>query len=324
MDVLIVEPLEAEVIDWLQERHAVQYAPELGNDPRAFRDALYNVHALIVPPSVAIDSAVLHAAPVLQAVGRVSAGVENIDAEACSRAGVEVVRSLTASASAEAEFMLGALLAMLRRVPVQGGDGLMVGRELGAATVGLVGMQPSARAMSNLLGSFGSRVVGYDPSLHASDGIWSRWQVEPLGLRELAETADAVCVMLPFYSRYRGLIGDRVLPFAKVHQVIVSIAHSGVFDDASLADALASGRVSAAWLDSLEPGTLDVGRPLHGATALQITPRLASTTLESRNRSAWTVARRIDELLGAALRPPEFRGTGAGEPLDLAGDPEPT
>lgn len=318
MDVLIVEPLEAEVMQWLLERYSVRYAPELARDPRTLRQSLYNVRALIVPSSVAIDAAMLHYAPVLRAVGRVSAGAENIDAEACTKAGVEIVRSLTATALAEAEFMVGALLSMLRRVPVIGSDGMRVGRELGAATVGLVGMAPAARSMSQLLSGFGSHLVGYDPSLHASDGVWSRWRVEPLGLRELLEQSDAVCVQLAYYSRYHGLLGERFLPYCKPNQVLVSISHSALFDEQALADVLASGRMAAAWLDSLEPGALDPDRPLHGIESLQITPRVASTTRESRSRSAWAVARRIDELLSFAQSIADFRGTGPGEPLDLS------
>lgn len=318
MDVLIVEPLEAQVTQWLLARYNVRYAPELVHDPRGLRQALYNVRALIVPPSVAVDTATLHYAPVLRAIGRVSAGAENIDVDACTRAGIEVVRSLTATAVAEAEFMVGAVLAMLRRVPVIGSDGLRVGRELGSATVGLIGMAPSARSVSQLLSGFGSRVVGYDPSLHASDGVWSRWRVEPLGLRELLEQADAVCVQLAYFSRYRGLLGERFLPHCKPDQVMVSIAHSGLFDEVALAEALGSGRMAAAWFDSLEPGALDPGRPLHDIGSLQVTPRLASTTRESRTRSAWAVARRIDELLGAAQPSGEFRGTAPGETLGLA------
>ena len=143
MDVLIVEPLEPDVMQWLGERHAVRYAPELARDPRALRQALFNVRALIIPPSVALDAQVLHFAPVLRAVGRLSSGAENIDLDACGRAGVEVVRSVTASAVAEAEFMIGALLALLRRVPVVSAEGLLVGRELGGATIGLIGMVPA-------------------------------------------------------------------------------------------------------------------------------------------------------------------------------------
>jgi D-3-phosphoglycerate dehydrogenase len=319
MDVLIIEPLEAEVMQWLGARHSVRYAPELVRDPREFRQALYNVRALILPSLVALDAATLHYAPVLRAVGRVSGGAENIDLDACSRAGIEVVRSLTATAQAEAEFMIGAMLSLLRRVPIEGADGMLVGRELGACTVGLIGMPPAAKAMVQMLSGFGSRMVGYDPSLHATDSVWERWRVAPLGLRELLETSDAVCVQLNYFSRYHGLLGERFLPFCKPNQVIVSVAHSGVFNERALADVLISGRVAAAWLDSLEPGSLDDGRPLNGMDTLQITPRVSSTTRESRLRSSWAVAKRIDELLAATPQAPrEFRSTDPGVPTDLA------
>jgi D-3-phosphoglycerate dehydrogenase len=322
MDLLIVEPLEDEVTQWLGARHSVRYAPELARDPRAFRQALYNVRALIIPPSVSLDSQALHYAPVLRAVGRVSAGAENIDLDACTRAGVEVVRSMTATAHAEAEFMIGALLSLLRRVPVVGSDGMLVGRELGSCTVGLIGLAPSARSITQLLAAFGSKVVGYDPSLHRSDPVWERWRVRAMGLRELLEVSDAVCVQLSYFSRYHGLLGDRFLPFCKPDQVIVSIAHSGLFDERALADALGSGRVAAAWLDSLEPGALDEGRPLAAMDTLQITPRVASTTRESRLRSAWAVVRRIDELLAMTpAAPADFKSTSPDVALDLEAGP---
>ncbi len=186
MDLLIVEQLEDEVTQWLSTRHSVSYAPELARDPRAFRQALYNVRSLIIPPSVTLDTKVLHYAPVLRMVGRVTAGAENIDLDACARAGVEVVRAVTATAQAEAEFVIGALLALLRRVPVVGSDGLLVGRELGACTVGIVGMVPAARPLSQLLAAFGSKVVGYDPSLHGSDPVWERWRVTADGAARTA------------------------------------------------------------------------------------------------------------------------------------------
>ena len=322
MDVLIVEPLEPEVMQWLAERHAVRYAPELARDPRALRQSLFNIRALIIPPSVALDAQVLHYAPVLRAVGRLSSGAENIDLDACGRAGVEVVRSVTASAVAEAEFMIGALLAMLRRVPVVNAEGLLVGRELGGATIGLIGMVPAARSLAQLLAAFGSRVIGYDPSVHASDTVWSRWRVEPVPLPELMELSDGVCVQLGYFTRYQGLIGERFLPLCKPNQVLVSVAHSSLFNEAALAEVLATGRMAAAWFDSLEPGALDPGRPLHDIDTLQITPRVAGTTRESRIRSAWAVARRIDELLTApsATQRAEFKSTGPDASLDLPAD----
>ncbi|MEY2893801.1 MAG: hypothetical protein RJA98_3709 [Pseudomonadota bacterium] len=318
MDLLIVEPLDDEVTRWLEERHQVKVAPELALDPRAFRRALSNVRAAILPGHTAIDAQALQHAPVLRAIGRVSGGAENMDLDACARAGVEVVRSLTATAAAEAEFMIGALLSMLRRVPVRGPDGLLVGRELGACTVGLVGMAPAARKLSALLQAFGCNVVGYDPSMHASDSLWQRWQVRPQGLRELLEQSDAVCVQLNYFSRYQGLFGERFLPHCKPDQVIVNTGHSALFDDAVLARLMNSGRIAAAWFDSMEPGMLDEGRPLHAIETLQVSPRVASTTRESRLRSGWAVAKRLDEVLSyTPVAPREFVTTVPGVPLDL-------
>lgn len=313
MQLLIVEPLDREVMQWLEDRYPVRFAPQLARDPREFRRSLYDVVGLIVPPSVALDAGTLHYAPRLKVVGRASGGAENIDTEACSRAGVELVRSGTASALAEAEFMIAALLTLLRRVPVQGSDGLLVGRELGSCTVGLIGMTAAARSMVQLLSGFGSRIVGYDPSVHARDGVWARWRIEPLPLRDLVEQSDAVCVQLPYFSRYDGLLGERVLPHARPNQVIVSISPSNLFNELVLADVLGSGRVAAAWFDSLDPGAQEPGRPLHGIENLQVSPRVASTTRESRSRSAWAVAKRLDELLTGQLHAAEFRPTGPDE-----------
>jgi phosphoglycerate dehydrogenase-like enzyme len=176
--------------------------------------------------------------------------------------------------------------------------------------------------LSQLLSAFGSRVVGYDPAVHASDNVWSRWRVEPMPLRELMEQCDGVCVQLTYFTRYQGLLGDRFLPFCKPNQVLVSIAHSSMFDESVLAEVLATGRMAAAWFDSLEPGALDSGRPLSDIDTLQVTPRVAGTTRESRVRAAWAVARRIDELLAAESSPPRagFKSTAPGASLDLPAD----
>ena len=317
MDALVVEPIPADVLHWLDARHSVRYAPELAAEPLAFRAELSRVRALVIPPSVTIDSTVLQRAPMLRVVGRVSVGAENIDLEACSRSGIEVVRPPNASAVAEAEFVVGALLQLLRRVPIISDEGLLVGRELGSSTVGLVGMVPAARPLAQLLNGFGATVLGYDPGLHASDSSWIRCGIQPVGLRELMHASDGVCVLMGYYPRFAGLFGERLLAECKVNQVLVSLGHSRLFHEAALAQALTSGSMAAAWLDSAEPGLLDPGRALRNIDTLQVTPRVASTTRESRLRSAWAVVRRIDELLTAVELRREFRQTAQDEFVDL-------
>ena len=309
LDLLIVEPIPAEVQRWLAARHAVRLAPELAGDPVAARVALSATRAAILPFAVSLDASVLWHAPHLRVVGRVSAGVENIDLDACARAGVEVARAASASAAAEAEFVLGALLALLRRVPILSDEGLLVGRELGACTVGVVGVTASTQQLTRLLSAFGAQVMGYDPGLHADDPAWAQAGLKPVALLDLMRDCDAVCVLLHHYSRFDGLFGARLLGVAKLHQVIVSLAHSTLFDEDALALALRQGPLAAAWLDSLEPGALGPGRPLRHIDTLQVTPRVASTTRESRLRSAWIVAQRIDAVLTAARprQPPSLR-----------------
>ncbi|WP_046111578.1 NAD(P)-dependent oxidoreductase [Aquincola tertiaricarbonis] len=290
MDVLILDAFDADVARWLAERHGVHHAPELMNDADGLRAALLQARALVAPQSLRVDGGLLGAAPQLRALARVgSEPPAVIDLDACERAGVEVVRNGGAQATANAEFVIGALLHQWRRGAAQ--------RELGSATIGLFGMQPAARSLAALLQAFGARVVGYDPSLHASDPLWSRWQIEPLPLRDMMAACDGVCVLLPMFSRYRGLLGERVLSTCKPGQVLVSLTHSSVFDELALAEAMADGRVADVWLDDAEPGLVESGRPLHGLPGVQVTSRLADSTREARERSAWTVARRIDALL---------------------------
>lgn len=315
MDLLIVEPLEAQVLRWLQQRHPTRYAPELARDPRAFRQRLFNVRALMLPPQLRVDAEMLSFAPMLRAVGRIAPGLENIDADACSKAGVELVRGTASTAAAEAEFMIGALINLLRPGMLGGRAGS--GRELASATVGLVGLVPAARSMSAMLAGFGSRLVGYDPGLHASDLLWSRWRIEPLGLRELLETADAVCVQLPYYSRYQGLFGERYLPFCKPGQVLVSSSHCALFDAGALSAALRGGWLASAWLDSVTPGLLDPGQALHDVPNLHVTGRLAGYTQESRERSVWAVAERLDEILSQT--PPVAREVRNSAPMPFSG-----
>ena len=317
MDVLIVEPLEPEVLQWIDARHPVRFAPELERDPRALRQALFNVRALIAPPSVALDAQALHFAPVLRAVGRLSAGAENLDAEAFARAGVEIVRPARPapvprpnSPSARccnccAACRCAATTACWSganwRVPPSGWSACR--RPRGPWPTCSVPSVPRSRATTR--------------RCMLSDGLWERWKIAPLGLRELIEQSDVLCVLLNYFTRYKGLLGERFLPYCKADQVLVSLGNSNLFDEAALAEALDVGRMAAAWFDSMEPGMLDPERPLHQVRNLQVTPRLAGTTRESRIRSAWAVVRRIDEILSDAPPRPEFRPTTEDDSLDL-------
>jgi D-3-phosphoglycerate dehydrogenase / 2-oxoglutarate reductase len=320
MDLLIVEPLDTDVLNWLSARYAVRQAPELALDAAAFSRALGGVRALIVPPSVTVNNATLQRAPQLRIVGRLSVGAENIDIEACARAGVEVVRPASANAPAEAEFAIGALLQMLRRMPVINSDGFLVGRELAHCTVGLVGLTPAVKPLARLLSAFGAKVLGHDPGLQAADSMWQHSGAEPVGLPDLLARSDAVCVLLGYYPRYAGLFTDSLLRQCKRNQVILCLANANLFVEGALARAMTAGPLSAAWFDQMDPSWTTPGRPLAQVDTLQTTPRISGTTQQSRARAAWAVAGRIDELLRTPPQPDnDLGGFRPSQPGALAG-----
>lgn len=310
MDLLIAEPLEAEVLQWLDARHDIFYAPRITEDLRVFVDALNQTRGVLLPAPIKVTMRTLARAPLLRAIGRIVGGPENIDLNACQNAGVAVVRALDATAPAEAEFLLNALLALLRPSPQD--MSRVAGRELGHSTVGLIGMGLTARRLAQLLRTLGTHVIGYDPVLHATDPQWRRWGVEPVSLRELFEQSDAVSVQLQYFSRYAGLLGERVLPWCKQGQVIVSLSPSELFDETVLADVLRSGILTAVWLDNVGSASMEAGHPLHRVRGLLTTPRMASYTRQARLRSAWGVARQISQILNRA--PATQRSKTAGQP----------
>ena len=67
-------------------------------------------------------------------------------------------------------------------------------------------------------------------------------RVEPVGLGELLQRSDAVCVLLTYYPRYMGLFGERLLAGCRMNQVWVCLSHSGLFDEAALARPCAKDR----------------------------------------------------------------------------------
>jgi hypothetical protein len=141
MDLLIVEPLEDEVTQWLTSRHTVRYAPELAHDPRAFRQALYNVRALIIPPSVTLDSK--GAALCARSACRRTRERRRREHRPRRLRPRRLSKSCAASppqAQAEAEFMIGALCRCCGACRWSAPTACWSGRELGSCTVGLIGM----------------------------------------------------------------------------------------------------------------------------------------------------------------------------------------
>lgn len=315
MDILLVERLVPEALNWLQERHSVEVRGDLAGDPSALRKAVYKSRAVVLPRKVVVTQEFLDFAPMLKAVARMHVGTDNTDLEACRARKVRVIQASTANVRSNAEYLLASLLMLFRRGIGAALNGerhaeIRLGRELNGSVVGILGLEPTAHTLALMLTSLGARLIGYDPAVHHSAPIWGRLKIQPVGLQELLANADAVSVQVMYASRYRGFVNDKLLAHCRPGQIWVGISRSQLFDVDAFARALNDGRIEAALLDGAEAGFASRGSPLHECSNLFLTPRLGSHTREARLRASWYVAHRIHETLAG--------------PAHVAAEPTPT
>jgi phosphoglycerate dehydrogenase-like enzyme len=299
MEIVLLQDLAADARQWLAARHEVDYQPALADDPDRLRSRVSTVDALIVPPRLKIGTQLLASAPRLVVIGRIYEGTDNLDLEACQQRGVRVIQASDATVRARAEYLLSSLLSLYRRGARthDASRDVPLGREINDSVVALLGLTPPAQLLVPMLLSMGARVVGYDPAVHRSAELWQRLGVQPMGLTQMLEIADAVSVQLIYASRYRGLVGERVLESCKPGQLWSSITRSLAFNLPALAIALRDGRIAAFLMDSDDEQLTDTVNPLKGLPNLRITPRMAPLTRESLLRGSWYLADRIHRAL---------------------------
>jgi phosphoglycerate dehydrogenase-like enzyme len=102
MEVLLVDPLVPEALNWLQDRHEVVFQPDLGDDPTALRKAVYKTRAIVLPPHVVVSQAFLDFAPKLEVVARMQISSDNTDLDACAKRRVRVVQARSATVRSNA------------------------------------------------------------------------------------------------------------------------------------------------------------------------------------------------------------------------------
>jgi phosphoglycerate dehydrogenase-like enzyme len=328
VDILLLERLVPEALEWLEARHSVEVRPELAMDPAGLRKAIYKAQSVVLPRKVVVTREFLDYAPLLKAVARMHVGTDNTDLEACRERKVRVIQATTANVRSNAEYLLASLLLLFRRgigsalIGDRHAD-IRLGRELNGSTIGLFGLAPTAHTLAVMLHSLGAKLIGYDPALHHTAPIWSRLQVQPVSLTEMMAQADAVSVQMMYASRYRGFVNDKVLAHCKPGQLWVGISRTHLFDPEALSRALVDGRIDAAMLDGAEAGFASRGTPLHEMANLFLTPRLGSHTREARLRASWYVAHRMHETLSASIHSGlDSLGTTTGPtPLNASAEP---
>jgi len=228
----------------------------------------------------------LRAAPKLRIVARYGVGYEAVDVDAANRAGVIVTNTPGANSDAVADHAVGLMLAALRHTVdgdkrVRAGDwAVRRGRELGAATVGIVGFGRIGQGVARRLSGFGPSIIAADPFLSVE-------QVEALGatagdLASVASDCDVVSLHAP---GGRVIIDAEWLAHARPELILVNTARPDLIDETALADALRSGKIAAYAADTLNGDTAaSHDSPLLAddlSDRVIITPHLGAQTVEA-------------------------------------------
>ncbi|OLT26801.1 phosphoglycerate dehydrogenase [Nocardiopsis sp. CNR-923] len=318
--VLVAEELSPAGIALLEEDFEVRRVD--GADRSQLLPAIADVDAVIVRSATKIDAEALAAAHRLQVVARAGVGLDNVDVDAATKAGVLVVNAPTSNIISAAEQAINLLLASARNTApahnaLVNGEwkrSKYTGVELYEKVVGIVGLGRIGALVAQRLSAFGTRVIAYDPFVQPARA--AQIGVEMTTLDDLLERSDFITIHLPKNKDTLGLISDEALSKVKPNVRIVNAARGGILDEDALYRALKDGRVAGAGIDvfAKEPCT---DSPLFGFENVVVAPHLGASTAEAQEKAGTQVARSVKLALSGEFVPDavNVQGTGVAEEI---------
>ena len=306
-DVVISEFLDEEGVDRLSIDFDVFYDPDLVNRTEELYERLQDCRGLIVRNRTQVRPPLLESAPNLIIVGRLGVGLDNIDMEACESRGVKVQPARGTLEESVAEYVMGAMLVMLRQAMYGSTEDVragkwprtqVTGREAKCQTLGLVGFGIIGQEVAKRARAFGMRMLAYDPFVKDDDPLWAECGVTPATLDGVLTESDVVSLSVPRTDGTHHLIDSEALAKMKPDSMIINTARGGVVDDAALAAALKGGQIGGAFVDVFEDEPLPANNVFDGVPNVALTPHCAGLTREALLRSSLMIADAVRDALG--------------------------
>ncbi|HEV3235229.1 MAG TPA: phosphoglycerate dehydrogenase [Candidatus Dormibacteraeota bacterium] len=284
--VLVADPIADDGVERLRERFDVDVVTGQASADLLGRIGDYD--ALVVRSETKIGADHIAAATRLRIIGRAGVGVDNIDVDAASQAGILVVNAPAGNTIAAAEHTIGMLMALARNIPQSNrslidGDWdrkAFMGFQLRGKTLGVVG-----------LGAIGSEVAkraqGLEMEVIAHDPMVSRERAEMINVQmveldELCRKADVITVHVPLVASTKHLFNAQRLAMCKSGVRLVNVARGGIYDEDAVLGGLESGKVAgfAADVFEVEPPPKDSRLVNHPHVVA--TPHLGASTEEAQ------------------------------------------
>ena len=319
--VVVAEPFAESGLAILREA-GIEVSSLVGKPRAALISALGDADGLIVRSETKVDRELLAAGRRLLAVARAGVGVDAIDVDAATQAGIVVLNTPSANTLAATEHTFALMLALARHTPsaatsLRAGKWdrkLFVGTELFGKTLGIVGLGRIGGNVAQRARAFGMKIIAHDP--YITQPRADAFDAALLPLDELLRRADIVTLHVALSDRTRGLIGARELGLLRPHCYLVNCARGGIIVEQDLLDALDAGALAGAAMDVFaeEPPRPDgTGARLQRHPKVVATPHLGGSTVEALERIAVELAQDLARVLlgspaSGAVNAPIFSG----------------
>ncbi|MDN6521221.1 MAG: phosphoglycerate dehydrogenase [Yaniella sp.] len=304
--VLIAEELSPATMDALGTDFEIRNTD--GSDRDQLLPALAEAEAVLIRSATTMDAEAIGAAKNLKVIARAGVGLDNVDTQAATEAGVMVVNAPTSNIISAAELTCGHILSSARNIaPANASlkDGLWKrsaykGIELYEKTLGVIGLGRIGSLVAERMKSFGMNIVAYDPYVTAARA--QQLGATLLSLDELLETSDFVTIHMPRTPETLGMISDDQFKIMKNSAYVVNVARGGLIDEAALGRALDNGLIAGAGIDVfVEEPAKDL--PFFEHDSATVTPHLGASTEEAQEKAGVAVAKSVRLALAGELVP---------------------
>jgi phosphoglycerate dehydrogenase-like enzyme len=236
-----------------------------------------------------VTEQMIASAPRLRLIHKWGIGVDKIDLDAADRHGVYVAITAGANASVIAEHAVLLMLAVLRRLTVadrsvregkwSAAELRPKSRQMAGKTVGIIGFGNIGRAVAELLRGFNTTLLYYDPSgtIGQTDPATTARCVR---MDELLATSDIITLHCPGGPANRHLLNRTAIAAMKPGSIIVNAARGELVAEEALVEALASGHLLGAGLDTFEHEPLSPQSKLRLLDSVVLTPHAAGSVLD--------------------------------------------
>src|SRR5271168_1693639 len=228
----------------------------------ALLSEIVNADGLIVRSATKVTSALLDGAEKLRVVGRAGVGVDNVDMDAATHRGVLVMNTPGGNAVSVAEHTFALLLALARSVP-QSNAAIHAGRwektssgtELRGKTLGLLGLGRVGTEVARRARALEMKVLAHDP--YVTPAAAREVDVELVSFENLLKRSDVISLHTSLSGATEKMIGASAIAQMKRGTRLVNCARGELIDEAALAEALRSGHLAGAAVDTFaqEPPT---------------------------------------------------------------------